>query len=180
MRWCVWCVMAGALLIGGCTEQSAPAQPQQKASRFKSPPKPPEPPPPPDKGPEPPYPRGGKMQLKSDPLGGPARVEDTTQVKAAVGAGAKGRSLEDPKLVQMIVTPAVVLFRVEERLAYEAKVPYALKLYEAEHGRKPKTHEEFVEQILKPNQINLPELPPGHRYIYDPQAGELMVEKPAG
>jgi hypothetical protein len=25
----------------------------------------------------------------------------------------------------------------------------------------------------------LPELPAGQRYVYDPQTGELMVEKPA-
>lgn len=180
MRWLVCCVIGGAVLIAGCAEQPAPAEPHQKPGKWKFPPKPPDPPPPPEKGPEPPYPPGGTMQLKSDPVGGPARVDETTRVKAEVGVGAKGRRLEDPKLVKMIVTPAVAYFRTQERIVFEVTLPHALQLFEATNGRKPKTHEEFMEQIIQANQINLPELPPGHRYVYDPQTGELMVEKPEG
>ncbi len=65
-------------------------------------------------------------------------------------------------------------------MVFEIQVPHALQLYEATNGRKPATHEEFMEQIIKANQIELPELPAGQRYIYDSQTGELMVEKPAG
>jgi hypothetical protein len=54
-----------------------------------------------------------------------------------------------------------------------------MQLYEATNGKKPTTHEEFMEQIIRANQIVLPELPAGQRYVYDPETGELMVEKPA-
>jgi hypothetical protein len=53
-----------------------------------------------------------------------------------------------------------------------------MQLYEATNGRKPRTHEEFMEQIVKFNAIPLPQLPPDCRYIYDPEIGELMVEHP--
>ena len=35
----------------------------------------------------------------------------------------------------------------------------------------PKSHEEFMERIIKENHINLPQLPEGHRYVYDPKRG---------
>jgi hypothetical protein len=59
-------------------------------------------------------------------------------------------------------------------------VTYAIKLYEAEHGFKPKTHEAFMKEIIEANQpaLKLPKLPEGHTYKYDPQKGELMVEHP--
>jgi hypothetical protein len=46
------------------------------------------------------------------------------------------------------------------------------------NGRGPKTHEEFMEKIIRANDIKLPELPSGHRYVYDPVQGELLVEQP--
>ena len=42
----------------------------------------------------------------------------------------------------------------------------------------PKSHEEFMQRIIKDNDIVLPELPGGRRYVYDPKTGELMVEQP--
>jgi hypothetical protein len=101
------------------------------------------------------------------------------RVEAKVGVGQKGRRLENPELVQTIVTPAVSLFRVQERMIFEASVPKAMQLFEAEHGRKPNSHEEYMAEIIQKNAIKLPELPPGQRYVYDPQAGQLLVERPA-
>jgi hypothetical protein len=180
MRRLVCCLISGAVLVAGCVEQPAPSDPSQQVTRLKSSLKMPPPPPLPEKSAEPPYPPGGGMQLKSDPSGSPATVGDTTRVKAEVGVGAKGRRLDDPRLNQTIVTPARTLFRTQERIVFEISVPHALQLYEATNGRKPKTHEEFMEQVIQANQIRLPELPAGQRYVYDPQTGELMVEKPAG
>ena len=56
-------------------------------------------------------------------------------------------------------------------------VPEA-KLYKALNGNAPKTHEEFMQKIIKENAVNLPELPEGHRYVYDPSTEQLMVESP--
>ena len=54
---------------------------------------------------------------------------------------------------------------------------HALNLYKAANGRAPKSHEEFMSQVIKANMINLPTLRPGDEYFYDPQKEELFVLK---
>ena len=53
-----------------------------------------------------------------------------------------------------------------------------VRLFHAEHGRYPKDHAEFMEQIIKKNQIKLPVLPGGAEYRYDVEKHELVVVKP--
>lgn len=103
-----------------------------------------------------------------------AATPGTVQEKAEAGAGKKGR-FEGSGFV---VTPIRAFFRTEQKIIYD-NIAYNLKLYQAANGNFPKTQEEFDEQIIAANQIKLPELPAGHRYVYDPKKGELMVEKPA-
>ena len=43
----------------------------------------------------------------------------------------------------------------------------------------PKTQEEFMEVIIKENAVQLPDLPEGDVYYYDPQTEQLMVRHPA-
>ena len=88
-------------------------------------------------------------------------------------AGATGKGNYGPGVV---TTPISVYFQAQERLIYDS-VTYAVKLFEAEHGNKPKTEEEFMKQVIEFNQIRLPQLPPGAKYKYDPQSGELLVEQ---
>jgi hypothetical protein len=102
--------------------------------------------------------------------------EEVERVKADVGAAKAGRSLDEYEGV--VVTPAKSLFAVRERMVFQAQIPSAMKLYEATNGNKPTSHEEFMTKIIEANQIQLPELPAGQRYAYDPEQGELMVEKP--
>jgi hypothetical protein len=101
------------------------------------------------------------------------------QVKAQAGVAKAGRSLDDPNLNRMIVTPARAYFRARERIVFEVQVPHALQLYKALNGAAPKTQEEFMNQVVKANNIALPELPPGSRYVYAPEKEELLVERPA-
>ena len=101
----------------------------------------------------------------------------TVLEKAGVGSGKKGRSLDQHEGI--IVTPAKTLFAAKEKIKFEIEIPHALQLYEALEGSAPKTHEEFMEKVIKPNMIQLPELPEGHKYVYDPATKTLMVEKPA-
>ena len=98
------------------------------------------------------------------------------RVKAQKGVGVKGRSLDQHE--GLFVTPAKAYFTVRERAVFEIQIPEALKLYKATHGNGPKSHEEFMAQIVDANQIHLPELPAGQRYVYDPEKEELMVERP--
>jgi hypothetical protein len=101
------------------------------------------------------------------------------QVKAGVGVGLKGRSLDGESGV--IVTPVKTYFAAKEKISFEIEVPHALQLYKAlsADGRGPQSHEEFMTNVIKANQIKLPLLPPEHRYVYNPETEELMVERPA-
>jgi len=101
------------------------------------------------------------------------------RVKAQVGVGDKTRRLENPDLVKSIIVPARAYFRARERIAFEIQIPKAMKLYKALNGRAPRDQKEFMEQIIKANQIKLPELRAGERYVYDPKTEQLMVERPA-
>lgn len=66
--------------------------------------------------------------------------------------------------------------RVQEKVEF-LQVDQALTLYKATNGELPKSHEEFMEKVIKANQINLPKLQEGDKYVYDPEKGQLMVEK---
>jgi hypothetical protein len=60
------------------------------------------------------------------------------------------------------------------------KIDYALKLYQAENDRYPKDHKEFMEEIIKKNNITLPVLPHYQEYSYDPVNHKLLIyEYPA-
>ena len=52
-------------------------------------------------------------------------------------------------------------------------------MFKASEGRFPKSQEEFMDRIVKESHLQLPVLPTGHTYVYDPEQGELLVRKPA-
>jgi hypothetical protein len=99
----------------------------------------------------------------------------TTLVPAEAGVGKQGRGYGGG----IYTEPLRQRFRAEQTIIFD-HVKHALNLYKGlNDGVGPQTHEEFMEQIIAANQIKLPELPPGERYLYDPQTEELMVERPA-
>ncbi len=63
-------------------------------------------------------------------------------------------------------------------------IRHAMDLYQAEHGAYPKTQEEFMREIIKPNEpaTRLPELPDGWDYLYDPKEPLVlkMINKGGG
>lgn len=61
-----------------------------------------------------------------------------------------------------------VRFTIEQKYIIANK-DRALQLYQAEHGEFPKSHEEFMEKIIRPNNIQLPALEPGYEYLYKPE-----------
>jgi hypothetical protein len=100
----------------------------------------------------------------------------TERVAAEVGVGAKGRDYGGG----MITEPARQYWRVQERLTFDVQIKHAMDLYKPLHDDKlPATHDEFMKEIIEANNIKLPKLPPGEKYIYDPAKEELMVERPA-
>ena len=96
--------------------------------------------------------------------------------RAEAGVGKQGQSLEDETGAGAIIAqPARTLFDVQQRAVFEIQIPQAMKLFEATEGRKPQSHEEFMQRIIQANRIQLPELPEGQQYRYDPEKGELWV-----
>jgi|SRR5262245_4483645 len=61
-----------------------------------------------------------------------------------------------------------------EKVSIES-VNYAIQLFNASEGRYPKDHEEFMERIIKENNIQLPVLPYKGRYQYDAANHALVV-----
>jgi hypothetical protein len=175
----VWLVglTLGIAMLPGCG-QSEPASPAPSPATA-----PVAPPPPlkaapaketaaPEKAPD----SATKASAPAAPAKAPAAKEESKMIQkeAAVGAGAKGRGYGEG----MVATPVATYFFIKERLAYDIQIPHALNLYKATEGHAPKTHEEFMEKIIKFNHIKLPELPPGETYRYDPAQEKLMVLSP--
>jgi len=99
--------------------------------------------------------------------------------KAGVGVGVKGRSLEggsEYNPATFVSGPAAAFFRTKEKIVFEIQLPQAQNLYYAEKGRHPRSHEEFMKDIIEFNRIKLPQLPEGRVYRYRPDSNELWVE----
>jgi len=155
----VFLLLLAVALVAGCEDQSSNSSSQAKPA-----------------APQPPQPPGAVGAAPAE-----EEKEKTERVKAEVGVGKKGRRLEKDGLVRIMTVPALAYFRTEQRVVFEIKIPHALNIYKAlNDGKGPKTEESFMKEIIEANRIELPELPAGHRYVYDPQAGELMVERPTG
>ncbi|MBL9124093.1 MAG: hypothetical protein JNG90_10710 [Planctomycetaceae bacterium] len=104
----------------------------------------------------------------------PAAPPSTVQKPADVGAGKRGHDLGQG----IIATPVAAYFAAQEQVAFRVEVPQAMNLFKAEKGYAPRSNEEFMKDIIQANNIKLPELPAGHKYIYDPVQEQLMVEQP--
>ena len=102
-------------------------------------------------------------------------VVETERVKAEAGVGKQGQIIGDKEGI--FRTPVKGYFKAKQQIVF-LSVEHALNLYEGAEGHKPKTHEEFMSKIIEFNRIQLPELPEGHTYVWDPEAGELLVERP--
>lgn len=119
-----------------------------------------------------PSPTGQAAQIPVPPAAAPSVAPERR--KAEVGVGAQGQGYG----TGAVATPIKALFNTKQRLVFEVEIPKAMQLYKAMNdNRAPKTHAQFMKDIIEDNHINLPALPPGQRYVYDPEKEELMVEK---
>ena len=186
-RWqCGWLLLS-TLLAVGCSGKDDPFnQPKREVnpgafgvSTGETTPPPPPPPAPPATSatptsvtsslPPPPPPPPPAATATAD-----AAATSANAVKAEAGVGIKGRGYGGG----MITEPIHQYFSIRERLAFD-QITHAVDLYKATNGNAPKSHEEFMTQIIKANGIALPKLPAGERYLYDPKTEQLMVERPA-
>ncbi len=97
--------------------------------------------------------------MPPQPSGEPARP----------GVGQLGIEIADGPLG----TPVKALFGVQESLAF-MRLKQPMEIYRAIYGHYPKSHEEFFKEIVQKNNIRLPPLPPGTRYLYDAQMAAEM------
>lgn len=99
--------------------------------------------------------------------------QQPVETPAGVGSGAKGHSYGGGPISE----PAAAYWRTKEKIAFEIQIPQALEINKAldPDGKGPASHEEFMEEIIRANRIELPELPEGMQYRYDPEKGQLMV-----
>ena len=95
--------------------------------------------------------------------------------QAKVGVGKSSQRLDHDGVQGAVAGPAVAFFRTKEKIAFEIQIPHAMNLYKALNGYGPKSHEQFMKDIIKTNQIELPQLPPGQRYQFDVEKQELWV-----
>lgn len=96
--------------------------------------------------------------------------------EALAGVGKQGQSLRNQSDTQKILSgPLSAYLHVKQLAELEIKIPHALNLFQATHGRFPKSHEEFMKEIVEFNQIKLPELPAGAVYRFNTQEGKLWV-----
>src|SRR5690242_1426973 len=72
----------------------------------------------------------------AEPAPPPVMVQD----KVHVGVGVRGNDLG----TGFVSTPVKAFFQTKERLVFEIQIPQAMNLFEAEKGRKPQSHEEFM------------------------------------
>lgn len=86
----------------------------------------------------------------------------------------KGKSLKGGGYLSQV---ARARFVAEHRITMDIQLQQALTLYYATEGRFPESHEEFVEKILEPNFITLPELDGPYEYVYNPE-DHLLYKKP--
>jgi hypothetical protein len=92
-----------------------------------------------------------------------------------VGSGEQGRGYGGG----IVTEPIHIYFAGRDKITFSIQLPKAMSDYRAFHDNKvPKTIEEFEKEIIKPYGIYLPRLPEGHRYVYNPNDGELSVERP--
>ncbi len=123
---------------------------------------------PPDAG-DPAVPKAPDEPVDPEPL---APAEDPNVEVVEAGPGVSGKGNYSPGIY---TTPLSTYFSVREKIQF-LQVDHAMKLFRAMNERDPKSHEEFMEKIIKANSIRLPDLRgPDDKYKYDPETGELMV-----
>src|SRR5262245_55152164 len=187
-----------SLVLLGCDQ---PPQAGSAQTAMNLPPAPPPPPPPPGSeqpavapAPAPPGPPPLPVEAKvgvfagdlndlaapapAPPTATPPANSNTEIVKAGKGVGLKGRSLDPHEGI--IVTPVKAYFAARERIFFEAEFPKNYQLYNAASGDVPKDFDDLKAKVLDPYGLTkkLPVLPPGHKYVWNPETQELGVERP--
>jgi hypothetical protein len=103
-------------------------------------------------------------------------VGKTTQEVGAFDPNQANQVVSNQKInAQDPVTgPLAAYGPMVESLA-KTQITHALGIFNATEGRYPANHEEFMERIIKENNIQLPKLPYQGKYMYDVEKHELVI-----
>jgi chemotaxis protein histidine kinase CheA len=120
-----------------------------------------------------------------------AEAEQAQQAAAAANAGEaatvgdlqRKNTVEGPLQYYGAISNARII-AIDRALGWQIKSALDAYVNGENDGKYPKTTEEFMEKVIKPNSIELPELEPNQEFFYDPQDNELKiaelpVEQPA-
>jgi hypothetical protein len=104
-----------------------------------------------------------------------AQKPEVEMIREYARAGVSGRDKYDASIV---FTPMHANFSLKEQAIFDLQIPKAMELFQGVHNRKPNSHAEFMREIIQKSNIRLPRLSEGARYIYDPEIGEFLIERP--
>ncbi len=174
-------VVLGIVCVVGMGCNRDAGSPPVVAAKAPTPTQPPKPPVPVDDIPKPQQPAPGGNG--DDPVDVDPDDEDpgdvTSEVATANNVGTKGKDYGSPD-AGIITTPISLYHYLPDRIKL-MQVTRAINLYKGfNEGKLPTSHEQFMKEIVKANQLKLPLLPTGWKYRYDPKRGELMVDHRRG
>jgi hypothetical protein len=87
-----------------------------------------------------------------------------------------GKAVSDSKIraTDPFTAPLSAYGPALERIS-KSHIEHAVNLYHATHERYPRDHDEFMRDIIKANNIQLPVLPGDKKYEYDVENHKLVV-----
>ncbi len=77
-------------------------------------------------------------------------------------------------------TYAMEAYRPAMEQIVKLQIDQSVRIFEALNGRYPKNYDEFMEEIIKKNNVRLPVLPGGWKYAYDETNHTIEVVKATG
>jgi hypothetical protein len=103
-------------------------------------------------------------------------IGKTTQDIRQFDANKQNQTVSDQKIraTDPITAPLSAYGPMMERIS-TIEITSALNVFQAENDRYPKDLDEFMEKIVKANNIRLPVLPYKGRYEYNVEKHELMI-----
>lgn len=119
-----------------------------------------------------------KLEEQTKPTG--SIIGKTTQDIGKFDPAAKAKVSDSAvRATDPVTAPLSAYGPMLEQIS-KTHIEHALRLYEATNGRYPKDYDEFMQEIIKANNIKLPVLPGNMMYQYDEKEHKLVVvEKPA-
>ncbi len=101
-------------------------------------------------------------------------TSDIGEFDATAGAKVSDSTIDENRLATPLVGSLAAYGPIVERIS-KLYIEQAVNLFYAEHGRYPRSYDEFMEKIIRANNIELPVLPGNAKYQYDVENHRLEV-----